>query len=560
MTEPWADCAPTPSTPSAKYTKTYTGLDQGDYVFSARAMDAIGRVSFPVTESWTVAAPADTEPPVVTVTPEGTPGSTATFNLTATDDVSVTFLFECQLTKNGQVAQDWADCTSTPSTPSATGTKTYPALDQGDYVFSARATDAAGKVSLPDTESWTVAAPADTEPPVVTVTPEGTPGSTATFNLTATDNVSVTFLFECQLTKNGQVAQDWADCTSTPSTPSATGTKTYPALDQGDYVFSARATDAAGKVSLPDTESWTVAAPADTEPPVVTVTPEGTPGSTATFNLTATDNVSVTFLFECQLTKNGQVAQDWADCASTPSTPSATGTKTYPALDQGDYVFSARATDAAGKVSAEDTESWTVAPPADTTPPVVTVTPVGTPGATATFTLEATDNVSVTFLFECKLTKNTAVTEDWVDCASTPSTPSATYKTYTGLLPGDYVFSARATDAAGNVSLRSTTSWTVAPPADTTPPVVTVTPVGTPGSTATFTLKATDNVSVTFQFECQLTKNGKVTEAWAVCTSTKTYTGLKPATYVFSARTKDAAGNPSNVATASWTVKKVSGR
>ena len=81
MAEDWADCSSTPSTPSATGTKTYTGLDQGDYVFYARATDAIGRVSFPVPWSWTVAGP-DTTPPVVTVTPVGDlGGSTATFTL-----------------------------------------------------------------------------------------------------------------------------------------------------------------------------------------------------------------------------------------------------------------------------------------------------------------------------------------------------------------------------------------------------------------------------------------------------------------------------------------------
>ena len=86
---------------------------------------------------------------------------------------------------------------------------------------------------------------------------------------------------------------------------------------------------------------------------------------------------------------------------------------------------------------------------------------------------------------------------------------------------------------------------------------MTVTPVGTPGSTATFTLTANEPVMT---FECQLTKSGKVTEAWATCTSPKTYTNLKAGNYVFSARATDLAGNVSAVATASWTVKKASGR
>ena len=61
-------------------------------------------------------------------------------------------------------------------------------------------------------------------------------------------------------------------------------------------------------------------------------------------------------------------------------------------------------------------------------------------------------------------------------------------------------------------------------------------------------------------FACQLTKNGKVTQAWAPCTSPKTYNGLKVGSYVFSARATDQAGNVSDVVTRSWTVTKGSAR
>ena len=41
-----------------------------------------------------------------------------------------------------------------------------------------------------------------------------------------------------------------------------------------------------------------------------------------------------------------------------------------------------------------------------------------------------------------------------------------------------------------------------------------------------------------------LTTNG-VAGSWEACTSPKTYSGLQPGTYVFSARATDAAGNVS---------------
>ncbi len=193
-------------------------------------------------------------------------------------------------------------------------------------------------------------------------------------------------------------------------------------------------------------------------------------------------------------------------------------------------------------VSVSAPESHGEKPPGageDTTAPVVTVTAVDELGSTAAFTLAANEE-SVTF--ECRLTTNT-VTAPWESCTS-PTT-------YSGLEPGDYAFSARATDAAGNVSAVVTKNWVVIPP-DTTAPVVTVTPDGVLGSTASFTFTA-DEDSATF--ECQLTKDGTVTQAWAPCTSPKTYSGLAAGTYLFSARATDDAGNVSSLATKSWTVK-----
>lgn len=106
----------------------------------------------------------------------------------------------------------------------------------------------------------------------------------------------------------------------------------------------------------------------------------------------------------------------------------------------------------------------------DTTAPTVTVTPIGTLGATASFTLTANES-DVTF--ECMLTTNT-VAGSWESCASP--------KTYTGLAVGTYIFSARGTDKATNVSDVVTRSWTVDAPVDVTPPVVTPPVVTTSGS------------------------------------------------------------------------------
>ncbi len=172
----------------------------------------------------------------------------------------------------------------------------------------------------------------------------------------------------------------------------------------------------------------------------------------------------------------------------------------------------------------------------DTTAPVVTITPVDTLGATASFTITAVDASTVTF--ECMLTTNT-VAGSWESCTS-PTT-------FTDLAAGDYVFSVRGTDKGGLVSDVVTKSWTV----DLTPPIVTVEPVDTLGTTASFTLVAVDESDVTL--ECLLTTNGTAGQ-WESCTSPKTYSGLQPGTYGFSARATDTADNVSDLVTREWVV------
>ena len=100
-----------------------------------------------------------------------------------------------------------------------------------------------------------------------------------------------------------------------------------------------------------------------------------------------------------------------------------------------------------------------------------------------------------------------------------------------------------ATDAAGNTG-QSTVLFIV----DTAPPVVTITggPTGTinvPDATFTFTSEAGAI------FECSIDGG-----AFTGCSSPKSYT-VAAGAHTFSVRATDAAGNPSAVASRSWTYK-----
>ncbi len=162
---------------------------------------------------------------------------------------------------------------------------------------------------------------------------------------------------------------------------------------------------------------------------------------------------------------------------------------------------------------------------------MVSVTAAGDLGTPASFTLEANEE-GVTY--ECLLTTN-SVAGLWEVCTSP--------KTYTDLLPGDYAFSVRGTDEAGNVSAVVTKSWTVEPPADTTAPVVTVTAVGVLGLDRQLRLhrgRGRRDVRVPTH------QGGQGGQDWKACTSPKEYS-LAAGAYVFSARGKDAAGNVSTL-------------
>jgi hypothetical protein len=127
----------------------------------------------------------------------------------------------------------------------------------------------------------------DTTPPETSIT--SGPGSSvvttstsAAFGFSSNEQGST---FECQLSKDGVVAQAWADCTSP---------KSYSNLSSASYTFEVRATDPAGNVdATPASRIWhigTSATSSDTTAPTVrsTVPKEDVQGVDPTTNVTAT--------------------------------------------------------------------------------------------------------------------------------------------------------------------------------------------------------------------------------------------------------------------------------
>jgi hypothetical protein len=295
----------------------------------------------------------------------------------------------------------WAPCTS-PLTLSA--------LADGQHDLAVAAVGPGGTDPTPAHAVWTV----DATAPGVSFTggPSAVTSSTTAHLTFASSDPAATF--ECQV--DGAA---WVSCVS-PLDLSG--------LAQGTHSVGVRATDASGNTTpTPAVYSWTV----DTTAPNVSITvhpAKATRSTTPGFSFTSTDSTAT---FECQLD-----GAPWAACKSP---------KNYTGLSEGSHVFSVRAKDPAGNVTATPaTWAWTI----DLTAPTVSIT--GGPSGTVTQT-----SASFTFATNDATAKLTCSLDGgaWTACTSPAS--------YTGLASGTHQFGVRATDAVGNVG-SATQSWTIA--------------------------------------------------------------------------------------------------
>jgi hypothetical protein len=263
----------------------------------------------------------------------------------------------------------------------------------------------------------------------------------------------------------------------------------------GQHTFAVTATDMAGNVGPQTNYTWTI----DTVAPTVVITQKPSNAastSLAIFAFTASQNGSS---LSCRVDNSGFVP-----CASPV---------TYN-LPDGPHVFSVRATDAAGNTGPDVPYGWTIETRAPTAS--VTLAPAGLSNSrSATFGFAA-DEPST---FECKQDGG-----EFAPCASPAS--------YEGLGDGAHVFSVRARDGVGNLSLPVSHAWTI----DATAPETSLTSVPASGTatSATFAFAASESG----RFECRV--DG---EPFTPCGSPKSYAALSRADHQFQVRAIDGAGN-----------------
>jgi hypothetical protein len=311
--------------------------------------------------------PGEEIPPdaVITSGPTSPWGSrTATFAFHSPNGIDPTF--ECSI--DSAADSSYADCSSGDS---------FTVNSDRSHTFRVRATDAGGTGS-PDSHTWTV----DATPPNTSINvmpPAVTNSTSASFSFTSDESAT----FQCKLNTPAST------CTFSPC--SSSSSQSYAGLTtNGDYTFFVRAIDQVGNVDLsPASRTWKV----DTVAPVVKITsgPNGgsyRPGSTQTWNFTSSDTTSGVQSVQCKVEATG-ASSAFVPCTGGASSHSVSN------LPVGSYMFSVRATDAAGN-QAVGARSFSIVPVLTITDVRLTEGNSGTKNAVFTAQLSVASQQTIT--------------------------------------------------------------------------------------------------------------------------------------------------------------------
>ncbi len=353
------------------------------------------------------------------------------------------------------------------------------------------------------TDSFTIAAPADTTLPVVSFTAptnaQTVSGSSVNLAATASDNSGTVTKVEFY-----QGTTLLGEDTTSPYSYTWNTTS----LTNGSYTLNAKAYDAAGNIGTASVTVTVDNSVADTTLPTVSLT---APANNATISgssmltATASDNVGVTKVEFYQGTT--LLGED--------TTSPYSYTWNLGAVADGSYTLSAKAYDAAGNIGISGNVTVTVnaAAPADTTLPVVSFTaPTNAQtvsGSSVNLAATASDNSGTVTKVEF-YQGTTLLGED------TTSPYSYTWNT-TSLTNGSYTLNAKAYDAAGNIG---TASVTVTVDNSSTPP---------PAPTTSFDVTSKDGVTTTVSLtgSCNsISTSGATTSTPSTIDSTKLLTSF----------------------------------
>ncbi len=216
---------------------SYDGLDDGDHVFAARAIDAQGTTGPPAEWTWTI----DTESVYIsnlTGPDDPTNETSADFDFDCSEPGCT---FSCQLSAISQgVVESSTSCESGHS---------YSNLDDDTYTFSVTPFSSTGSEGIVDVWSWTV----DTVAPQIELVdspPERVYDDSITVEFECEGSAECTF--NCALDH-----EDWDGSTDQGSWESCSSPHSTTALAAGHYTLHIEATDLAGNTAEEHVE-WTV--------------------------------------------------------------------------------------------------------------------------------------------------------------------------------------------------------------------------------------------------------------------------------------------------------------
>lgn len=479
-----------------------TALGNGSHTFNVTATDAAGNVSPGAAFTVVVDTVAPVAPVIVSVTDNVTPGTGALTSGQSTNDTRpiITGTGEPGSTINvydGNVLLGTANVTED-------GSWSYrpDGLSQGDHSLRVTATDSAGNTG-PASANFTLTV--DTVSPgapiISNVQDDVGPVTGSLSSGQTTNDARPAFTGTGEPGTTISIADNGVLLASV--TVEANGTWTFiPTSDlgQGNHPLTFTATDAAGNVGPSASFTVTVDTTAPLVPVITSVVDDSAPqtgnlspnqstnDTRPTLNGTAEPGATLTFTDNGTVIGSLVVGPD-GNWTFTPTT----------ALTNGAHTLAVTATDTAGNVGPAASFAVTVDTLAPTAPVITTILddvsnitgPVGS-GQSTNDTLPELRGTSEPGAFITLYDGATLLTPTPIQA---DANGAWSFTLTTALTEGSHSFTAKATDAAGNVSVSSATSTIVV---DTTPPgAPTSLAVITNGSHVTGTAEAGSTVTIT---------------------------------------------------------------